>query len=269
MTQEVVTLDNEFVFPTAPHKAQMNPNSIILFGKEKCGKTTALSQLEDCLIIDTERGSLKVEALAMQVPDNMGPVGKMNWLKKVARKLKEEGKPYKRIAIDTLSEVDQWAEWSGTYRYMNSVQGKSFNRVKDERGNPIKGGAFLDPTSDDYQSVHSLPDGHGYRWSRQEMMEIVDLFMDAAAECVIFVCHVQDKFIPLKDTTDAVIPKELALTGKIREILPRKVDAIGHVYNDKGVLKVNFTGTEEKVGGTRAKHLVGYNEKLDWSKIFI
>lgn len=268
MKQEVVTINDEFVFPTEPHEPEKNCNSMILFGKEKCGKTTALSQLDDCLIIDTEKGSLKVKALSMQVPEDMGPVGKINWLKRLARKLKADGKPYKRIAIDTLTQVNEWAEWSGTYRYMNSVQGKSFNRVKDKNGNPIKGGEFLDPTSDDYQSVHTLADGYGYRWSRDEVMEVVNLFMEAA-DCVIFVCHIEDKFVGLKDTTDLVIPKQLALTGKIREILPRKVDAIGHVYNDKGILKVNFTGTEEKVGGTRALHLIGYNDVLDWNKIFI
>ncbi len=73
----------------------------------------------------------------------------------------------------------------------------------------------------------------------------------------------------MKDSTDVVIPKQLALTGKLRDILPRKVDAVGYVYNDKGTIKVNFTGTEEKVGGTRALHLRGYNDVLDWKKIFI
>ena len=260
---------DEIVLPTDFHEPEINMNSCILFGKEKCGKTTALSQLKDCLIIDTENGSKKVRAKALQVPDDKGPVGKMIWLKKVAEKLIEEGKKYDYVALDTLTEVNEWAEWSGTFRYMNSPQGKSFNREKDVKGNPIKGGEFLDPSDDDYQSVHTLPDGYGYRWSRDEVMAIFNLFMKVARKCVIFVCHIEDKFIALRDTTDVVVPKQLALTGKLRESLPRKVDAIGYVYNDKGVVKVNFTGTEEKIGGTRAKHLTGYNDVLDWDKIFI
>lgn len=262
-------MDNEIVFPTKAHEPEININSCIIFGKEKCGKTTALSQLEDCLIIDTEKGSLKSKAKALMVPEDKGPVGKMQWLRKVAEKLIEDGKQYDYVALDTLSEVNEWAEWSGTYRYMNSPQGKSFNRKRDERGNPIKGGEFLDPSDDEYQSVHSLAEGYGYRWSREEVISIFNLFMRVAKKCVIFVCHVEDKYIALKDSVAEVPPKQLALTGQLRNILPRKVDAIGYVYNDKGTLKINFTGTEERIGGTRAKHLTGYNDVLDWKKIFI
>lgn len=262
-------MSDQIILPTQPREAKINPNSILIFGKEKCGKTTILSKLPNCLIIDTEKGSDSIKSLCIQVPEDRGPVGKIQWLKKLADKLIEEGKPYDYIAIDTLTEVNEWAEWSGTYRYMNSTQGKSFNRVKDSRGNSIKGGEFLDPDSDDYESVHTLADGNGYRWSRNEVMEIFNKFQGAAKKCVIFVCHIEDKFLGLKDSADTVVTKQLALTGKLRDMLPRKVDAIGYVYNDKGVIKVNFTGNEEKLGGTRAKHLIGYNDVFDWEKIFI
>jgi hypothetical protein len=268
MQEKQVELEDELVLPTAPHEPEKNMASCILFGKEKCGKTTALSMLDNCLIVDTEKGSKKVKATSICVPDDLGPVGKMNWLRKLAAKLKAE-KPYDYVAIDTFTEIDSWAEWSGTYRYMNSVQGKTFNRVKDERGNPIKGGAFLDPDHDDYQSVHTLPEGYGYRWSRDEIMDIFHRFQDVAKKCVFFVCHIEDKFVALKDSVDGVNPKQLALTGKVREILPRKVDAVGHVYNEKGIIKVSFTGNEERLGGNRCEHLRGYNDLLDWNKIFI
>ena len=271
--KNVVTVEieeDDFSLPTEPHEPDVNARTMILFGKEKCGKTTILSQLKDCLIIDTERGSGMVKALAKMVPDDRGPVGKMQWLKKLGQKMIEEGKKYDYVAIDTLTEVNDWAEWSGTWRYMNTVQGKSFNRVKDKNGNPIKGGEFLDPTSDDYESVHTLPDGNGYRWSRNELLDVFYLFQQVARKCVIYVCHIEDKFLGNKEIpTDGVIPKQLALTGKLREMLPRKVDAVGYVYNNKGNLMVNFTGSEEKLGGTRAKHLIGYNGELKWEKIFL
>lgn len=260
---------SEIILPTVPHEPEINASSMILFGKEKCGKTTAISQLENCLTIDTEKGTKKLKTLSIEVPEDLGPVGKMQWLEKLADKLIAEGKPYDYVAVDTFTEVNEWAEWSGTYRYMNSVQGKSFNRVKDSKGNPIKGGEFLDPTSDDYESVHTIGEGFGYRWSREDTLRVFNKFLNTAKKCVIFVCHVEDKYIAQKDATDVVAPKQLALTGKVRDILPRKVDAIGYVYNDKGTIKVNFAGTEEKTGGSRAKHLQGYNGPLDWKKIFI
>lgn len=253
----------DIILPKENHEPETNANSMIIFGKEKCGKTTALSKLENCLIIDTENGSRKVEAKAIIAPQDLGPVGKMQWLKKVAEKIVDEGKPYDYVVIDTLSEVNDWSEWSGTYRYMNSVQGKSFNRVGG-----IKGGELLDPSSDDYLSVHTLPEGYGYRWSRDEMLRIFDMFMNVAKKCVFFVCHVEDKFIGTKEKEDEVPEKQLALTGQLRKILPRKVDAIGYVYNKDNQLMINFSAAEDKLGGTRAKHLVGYNGPLDWNVIF-
>ena len=35
-----------------------NPKVMLLYGAPKVGKTTALSQLKDCLIIDTEQGPI-------------------------------------------------------------------------------------------------------------------------------------------------------------------------------------------------------------------
>lgn len=260
--------DELIVLPTTPTKGEVNATTMILFGKEKCGKTTALTKLKDCLIVDTEKGTRLIDSLSIRVPEDRGPVGKMQWLKKLAEKLTTE-KKYDYIAIDTLSEVNDWAEWSGTYRYMNSVQGKSFNRVRDEYGVPIKNGDFLDPSDDDYMSVHSLPDGNGYKWSRDEVFRVFDMFKGAAKKCVIFVCHIEDKYLALTDAKEIVVPKQLALTGKLRDALPRKVDAIGYIYHEKGETKVNFTSSENKTGGTRAKHLIGYNDVLDWNKIFI
>ena len=39
----------------------INPSVLLLYGAPKVGKTTMLSQLDDCLIIDTEKGSRKLE----------------------------------------------------------------------------------------------------------------------------------------------------------------------------------------------------------------
>jgi predicted AAA+ superfamily ATPase len=41
---------NKIELPTAPRKAtHVNPRDIIIYGKPKVGKTTALSLLENCL----------------------------------------------------------------------------------------------------------------------------------------------------------------------------------------------------------------------------
>ena len=268
MNEESKVVD-DFSFPTELSVPSDNIQTCILYGLPKCGKTTALSLLPNCLIIDTENGSDKISGLIKKVPMDKGPVGRMQWLEKFADELIKAGKPYDYVAIDTFSEVNDWSEWSGTFRYMNSNIGKSFNRELDARGMPIKGGPMLKPTDDNYESVHNIGEGYGYRWSREDSLRMFEKYTRVAKKCVFFVCHVEDKYIGQKESTDVVAPKQLALTGKLRNILPRKVDAIGYVYNDEGTIKINFTGNEERVGGIRCKHLLGYNDILDWNKIFL
>ena len=252
---------NEFELPKELSNPTVNMESCILFGLPKCGKTTLLSKLPNCLIVDTENGTNKIKGLVKKVPDDRGPVGRMKWLEEFADYLIAQGRPYDYIAIDTFSEVNEWAEWSGTYRYMNTTQGRAFNR--DDAGNA------LSPKSEDYQSVHTLGQGFGYRWSREDTLRVFEKFKKAARKCVFYVCHVEDKYLSTKENTEVVAPKQLSLTGKVRDILPRKVDGIGYVYNEDGVIKINFTGNEDRVGGNRCPHLQGYNDVADWSKIFI
>ena len=77
-----------------------NPNFLIMFGKPKQGKTTALSMLDDCLIIDLEEGSNYVDALSIKVKD-------IRELFQVAKQLEEDGKPYKYIALDTATTLKE------------------------------------------------------------------------------------------------------------------------------------------------------------------
>lgn len=239
-----------------------NPSSMIIYGLPKSGKTTALSQLENCLIIDAEEGTKFVEgSYVIQIPEELGPVAKFNWLKDLARTIKKEGRPYDYVVIDTLSELDVLAEWVGTFNYMNSTQGKKFNR--DERT-----GETYKPNNPNYESVLSLAQGYGYRYTREAILDIFNELKNLGSVCTIFVCHVTDKMIS-KNGSSEVMVKDLALVGKTKDILPRTVDAIANLYNEDGETMISFVGSENKVGGVRAKHLIGYQGKLDWNKIFI
>ncbi len=191
---------DDFSMPTEKSVPDTEMRSAVLYGLPKSGKTTALSTLPNCLIIDTENGSDKISGLVKKVPQDKGPVGKMQWLDKFADELIKAGKPYDYVAIDTFSEINEWSEWSGTWKYMNSVQGRSFNREKDTLGMPIKGGTMLKPTDPDYDSVHNIGEGFGYRYSREETLKIFEKYMKVAKKCVFFICHVEDKFIGKKET---------------------------------------------------------------------
>ena len=58
--------------------ARKSPKNMIIYGPPKIGKTTALSQLENCLIIDLEDGSDMVDALKIKVNNlaELAQVGK-------------------------------------------------------------------------------------------------------------------------------------------------------------------------------------------------
>ena len=47
--------------------SRKSPKNMIIYGAPKIGKTTVLSQLDDCLIIDLEQGSDMLDALKVQV----------------------------------------------------------------------------------------------------------------------------------------------------------------------------------------------------------
>lgn len=269
-TKAMIELQDELTLPINPSApTKIVPSSMIIFGLPKVGKTTALSQLPNCLNIDLEKGSDFVTILRVQPPKGLGPVGIYNWFKKLVAKIKAEGNPYNFVAIETISFLDEIAEWVGTYNYCHTPQGKSFNRVKDKNGIAIKNGELLDPEHEEYESVHSLADGNGYRYSRKVMMDILDMCKDLGKVCTIFVAHVVDKYVIAKQANSEVRAMDLSLTGKVKTLYAKEVDAIGYVFNKNGKLHISFKGSEDKLGGMRgADHLQGYEGELDWNMIF-
>jgi hypothetical protein len=241
---------------------QVVPASLILFGLPKCGKTTILSELPNNLIVDVEGGANFVDALKVSPPKDSGPVAKWKWLKELSRSIKDAGRPYDFVSIDTLSYLDEISEWVGTYNYMNNSMGKKFNRNED--------GTMMKPTDPNYTSVNNLPEGYGYRWSRDAMTDIFDSLKDLGKISTIFVCHVADKYVVSKQSNQEVRVMDLSLTGKLKNIIVRDVDAVGYVWNKEGKVNIAFNGNEEKVGGMRgSKHIQGFEGPLDWNKIFL
>jgi predicted AAA+ superfamily ATPase len=46
---------------------RLNPGKLLIYGPQKAGKTTFMSQLEDNLILDLEHGSEMISALSVQI----------------------------------------------------------------------------------------------------------------------------------------------------------------------------------------------------------
>ena len=272
------------------------PDTMLFSAKPKIGKTTQLSKLKNNLIISLEKNGADflddievidctdvltatvpeltalltedVKTKVLDIAEIQNPAERVKALNRILNALIKLGKPYDYVSIDTITQVDMDAEWAGTELYMDSLQGKAFNR-KQIVGQPSTAWPRLKYGEADYQSVIEIGQ-NGWRWSRTVMVDLLNLSRGAAKLCTIYVSHIKDKMLSKGDKGEVFI-KDIALTGAVADIYARNVSAIGSVwpeYNDKGHdLMISFKGNEEKTGGNRGK-IGSYEGPFQWEKIF-
>jgi hypothetical protein len=239
---------------------RVNPKRLIIYGKPKSGKTTILSKLDDTLIISLEPGGtdhlsglMTINVIGLVPPKENSQVQAARhereeyYLIEVIREIKRQkettGKlPYGKIAIDTVTKLEEWCEEYATMKYMKSVQGKSFNRENGQ----------VKPRNQ-WESVLTLPQGAGYLWLRIAFMEWIDMFDDIASD-VILVAHLKDKLV--NKAGKELSATDLNLTGRISGMLAASSDAIGYVYRKKTKTYINFKGGDDTCG-SRCDHLKG------------
>lgn len=213
------------VLPTAKVPAEtQDPKNLILFGLPKVGKTTILSTLENNLILDFENGSTYVDALKVKVSS-------LKELKEVIKAIKDAGKPYTYITIDTITALEEMTKDTALKMWQNSPQFTTKYEVKD---------------------VTQIPNGAGYSFWRQALETVIDLITSAAPNLIV--CgHVKDT--ALSEGLDGSV-KDLDLVGKTKRVLSAKSDAIGFVHRDEeSNLCINFGMNGEVLCGARPAHL--------------
>ena len=207
----------------------VNPSLLTVFGQSKVGKTTMLSKLNNCLIIDTEKGTKYVDALKVQVNNSAE-------LKNMVKALKgDEGTVYDYLALDTIDNVVSWFE-------------------KDvARDNNV-------------DSFAKIPFGDGYNQVRTRVMNMITALMDCC-DHVIIIGH-RKKTIIGNESVEVNV-SSLDLSGKLKYYVMAKSDAIGFVYRDEeGHLKISFEASDEIEAGTRLPHLAGKILDFKWSEIY-
>lgn len=218
-----------------------SPKNFVLYGQPKIGKTTALSQLDNCLIIDLEDGTDMLDALKIKANN-------LRELSSIGQEIIKAGKPYKYIAIDTVTQLEVWCEYEAKKLYQNTPMGKNFD--SDNKG----------------LSVLSLPNGAGYLYLRQAYKKWMDR-LNTLAEHVILVGHLKEAKIDKKGKEVAV--KDLDLTGKIKNITCANADAVGYVFREEEQTMISFDSMGDIQAGSRCDHLKGQTFPLEWDKIFI
>lgn len=264
----------EVILPTERSKAtNYNPRLLVLFGKPKSGKSSAVASLDSNLIIDLEDGYRSLEVMAVQARSVEDLVDIKNAIVKKGRELKK--KPYRFITIDNATRLETMCLSSAADMYRNTQMGAQWGLKRDDKGIVIRvnGKTVPDPKAD----IRTLPQGGGYFYLREAVKNAIDMFQPLC-DTLILVCHVKDKFIRENDTESTELSVDLA--GKLGDIICGNADAVGFIYREKNKTVCSFQGGDGTIREARPLHLRGKkfvigesddnnNLKMDLNKIFL
>ena len=206
-----------------------NPKTLLLYGAPKVGKTTALSQLDDCLILDTEGGANMIEGYVESVKNR----------EELIKVLKEaqDGHEYKYVAIDTIDKIATWAETAVCVEEnVSAVQdlafGKGFGMVREKVLNTVKILKEIFP--------HVIIIGHR-KWARA----VVDSKAIVEPESLDLTGKLKNMLMADCDAIGYVYRDE-----------------------EKGNLMVTFQSNDALEAGSRSPHLKGKAIELKWNLIY-
>lgn len=241
---------------------RVNPKTMVIFSHPKMGKTSVVSELDNCLILDLEGGSSFVDAMKIDVLEEAKKQDLLPIvvLKKLINQISEAnsqngGYVYEKIAIDTVSALEDIVLPLANKMYRDTPMGR--NWVGDD--------------------VTTLPNGAGYRFTREALSSTINE-LEGLCDTLIILGHVKDKLVE-KDGKE-MNERGLDLVGKMPAILCSQVDAIGYLYRDENKTVINFKPSESMLCGSRSEHLKGKEIivaesdesgqiTVDWSQIFI
>lgn len=229
----------------------VNPIVSIFYGATKIGKTAALAELKNNLIIDLEKGADSYECLRIQAneySDFREIISELSTLDEI---------PYKYVTIDTVDRLVEWFE-------VETVA--EWNKAQDK----------IEPDKRVFVTVYSeIPWGKGYDLVRLKMRKLLH-FLRGFCPHVILVAHLKRTIIG--ETTIEVKEDNLDLVGKLRNMICADADAVGYFYRGIKILnegeeneerhpalKVSFKASENTAAGSRRSHLKGKSLILSYS----
>lgn len=219
------------VLPTSKIPAvSTNPKFLILYGRPKAGKTSALAQLENNLIVDLEGGSQFIDAMAVQARS-------VNELGEIAQAIRAKNKEvghnfYKHITIDNATRLEEMCLSYAKLLYMQTPMGKNY-----------KG-----------EDIRTLPNGSGYMYLRQAVRKVIDMFRELCDEFIL-VGHVKD--VQIEQNGEELSQMALDLVGKLGSIICGEADAVGYLYRKGNETHISFKGGDGTIKEARAPHLRG------------
>lgn len=207
-----------------------NPKFLVLIGREKVGKTSALAQLDNNLIIDLEGGSTFVDAMAIQCRtiSDLGEAASA-----IRAKNKEVGHNfYRHITIDNATSLEEICLGYAATLYRQQPVGKNWTGT----------------------DVRTLPQGSGYYYLRTAVLKVIDMFKELCDEFIL-VGHIKDAIVDDPATGEELTERSLDLVGKLAGMVCRRCDGVGYMYRSGNEVHIKFKADKNIAMGCRSDHL--------------
>ena len=207
-----------------------NPKFLVLIGREKIGKTSALAQLDNNLIIDLEGGSTFVDAMAIQCRtiSDLGEAASA-----IRAKNKEVGHNfYRHITIDNATSLEEICLGYAATLYRQQPVGKNWTGT----------------------DVRTLPQGSGYYYLRTAVLKVIDMFKELCDEFIL-VGHIKDTIVDDPSTGEELTERSLDLVGKLAGMVCRRCDGVGYMYRSGDEVHIKFKADKNIAMGCRSDHL--------------
>ena len=110
------------LLPTTKIQSTTNdPRNLIIFSNPKTGKSSALAQLPDTLILDLEDGYKYLSGCYVQ------PISSVQDMYNTAKALRTEEHNFKFVAIDTVTKLEELALSLAKKLYQDTPMGKNYD----------------------------------------------------------------------------------------------------------------------------------------------
>jgi len=217
------------------------PETLMIIGKPKCGKTSIVSKLPNSVIIDYEGGTKYInhDHVIDVVNSDFSMWGELS-------KIKGQ---YEFGIIDTATYMEQ---------YLMTQIVNSYNSIR---------------TPDKHiATIGDIPHGGGYGILRQKTAAHID-FLKSIFNKLIILGHTKSRVIDSDE-----IALDLALTGKNVDLVLSGMDTIAYMHRDKENGVLSFEASSKIVAGSRVSALdrrkiiisIKKEDSIDtfWSEIY-